>query len=545
MGAGRTTLTIAAGISLLLSLLVVAGPAWASDGAELNPAQVGTTWEDAAQNANCPAEDLELIAEGEVLWHFILTQPSGDESTLTAEFDVEGVVSVEDADKPSTALHFYIVTGPDTLLSAATDISGGNLTLSHICNKVTGEEPPDGAPDVTVEKSAEVDGTPITSIAIGESYDYVLTVANIGAATAEGVVVRDNLDNDLTIDGITSTQGTCAVTSVDNNQVRCDLGDLAAGATAEVTIRVTATLGAQNNQICRGPVDNQSTVSADNEAEEQGGNNTSNTVVVEIDCSEVASLQVRKVDEDGNRLAGAIFTVEGQEGTFTTDANGEFCITGLPFGEILTVTEIEPPAGFEIVGDASQEVTVDPDGDCGSPEAVFVNRPEQGGEELGSLEIRKETDPDGSTESFAFAASYEAAGFALADGGALGPTALTPGDYTVSELLTDAQVDAGWSLMAIDCTADGDAVVDLDAGSVTVTIDAGDAVVCTFENALEGEGVLGGTPRPTPREGVQGGVPDTATPSTGSGSPIAVVIALAMLFALSVTTLAAARVRAR
>lgn len=545
MPMGRTALALLASLSLLLSLLVVAGPASAADGAQLNPAHVGTSWDDAEQNANCSEEDLDLIAEGEVLWHFVLTQPSGDEAVLTAEFETEGTVTVEDADKPSTTLHFYVVTGPDTLLGASTDISGGNLNLSHICNKVSDEQPPEGAPDVIVEKSAEVNGEPITSIAIGESYDYVLTVTNIGDATAEGVVVSDNLDDELTIDGISATQGTCAVTDVENNHVSCDLGDLAAGASAEVTINVTATLGAPGNPICRSPVDNESTVSAENEAEEQQGNNASNTVVVEIDCSEVGSLKVRKVDEDGNRLAGAVFTVEGQDGTFTTDANGEFCITGLPFGEILTVTEIAPPPGYEIVGEASQEVPVDPDGDCDSPEATFVNRPEEGGEESGSLEIRKETDPDGSTESFAFEASYDAAGFALTDGGASGPTGLAPGDYTVGELLTQAQVDAGWSLAAIDCTVDGDAVVDLDAGSVTVTVDDGDAIVCTFENELAGEGTLGGTPRATPREGTQGGLPNTATPSPGSGSPLPIVIALAMLLGLSVTTLAAARARAR
>jgi uncharacterized repeat protein (TIGR01451 family) len=542
---GRTALAVLASISLLLALLVAVRPASATDGAQLNPSHVGTSWDDAGQNASCPEEDLGLIAEGEVLWHFVLTQPSGDEATLTAEFETEGTVTVEDADKPSTTLHFYVVTGPDTLLGASTDISGGNLNLSHICNKVTDEEPPptEGAPDVTVTKSAEVDGQPITSIAIGDSYDYVLTVTNIGDATAVGVVVNDNLDDELTIDGISATQGTCAVTDAENNHVSCDLGDLDAGASAEVTINVTATLGASGNPICRSPVDNESTVSAENEAEEQEGNNTSNTVVVEIDCAEVGSLKVRKVDEDDNRLAGAVFTVEGQEGTFTTDANGEFCITGLPFGEILTVTEIMPPPGFEIVGEASQEVPVDPDGDCDSPEAIFVNRPEAGGEEGGSLEIRKETNPDGSAESFAFTASYEAAGFALTDGGAFGPTDLEPGDYTVAEVLTQAQIDAGWSLAAIECSED--AVIDLAAGSATVTIDAGDAVVCTFENELEGEGVLGGTPRPTPREGTAGGVPDTATPSPGGGSPIGLIAALAMLLGLSVTTLAAARARAR
>ena len=39
--------------------------------------------DDEAQNANCPPEDLDRIDPGETLWHFVLTQPEGDEATIT------------------------------------------------------------------------------------------------------------------------------------------------------------------------------------------------------------------------------------------------------------------------------------------------------------------------------------------------------------------------------------------------------------------------------------------------------------------------------
>jgi Prealbumin-like fold domain len=87
-----------------------------------------------------------------------------------------------------------------------------------------------------------------------------------------------------------------------------------------------------------------------------------------------ASLNIRKVDEQGNRLAGAVFQVEGLEGTFTTGDNGQACITGLPASSVWLVTEIEAPPGYLIAEPASQEVKVDNDGDCNSPDAVFVNR---------------------------------------------------------------------------------------------------------------------------------------------------------------------------
>jgi len=86
-----------------------------------------------------------------------------------------------------------------------------------------------------------------------------------------------------------------------------------------------------------------------------------------------AALNIRKVDEEGNRLAGAIFTVDGLPGTYTTGADGHFCVTGLANDSVWTVTEIEAPAGYEIAEPASQQVEVDDDGDCNSPDGVFVN----------------------------------------------------------------------------------------------------------------------------------------------------------------------------
>jgi len=88
-----------------------------------------------------------------------------------------------------------------------------------------------------------------------------------------------------------------------------------------------------------------------------------------------AALNIRKVDDEGNRLEGAVFTVEGMEGTFTTGANGKFCITGLPEDSEWLVTEIQAPEGYEIGDEPSQLVEVDDDGSglCDSPDAVFVN----------------------------------------------------------------------------------------------------------------------------------------------------------------------------
>jgi len=86
-----------------------------------------------------------------------------------------------------------------------------------------------------------------------------------------------------------------------------------------------------------------------------------------------ASLNVKKTDEGGHALAGAVFTVEGMEGTFTTGDNGKFCITGLPNDSQWLVTEIQAPPGYQLADPASQLVEVDDDGDCNSASAKFVN----------------------------------------------------------------------------------------------------------------------------------------------------------------------------
>ena len=100
---------------------------------------------------------------------------------------------------------------------------------------------------------------------------------------------------------------------------------------------------------------------------------------------ETGSLLVLKTD-DGDpaaALEGAEFTVEDGEGTpvgdgsFTSGADGTFCVQNLTLGEEYTITETAPPAGHELADPASQTVTVDVVGTCADreagPDATFVN----------------------------------------------------------------------------------------------------------------------------------------------------------------------------
>ncbi len=91
--------------------------------------------------------------------------------------------------------------------------------------------------------------------------------------------------------------------------------------------------------------------------------------------ADVASLNIKAIDGNGKPLAGAVFTVQGMSGTFTTGADGKACITGLPQDGHWLVTQIQAPAGYAIANPASQLAEVDDDGDCNSADAKFVNLP--------------------------------------------------------------------------------------------------------------------------------------------------------------------------
>ncbi len=115
--------------------------------------------------------------------------------------------------------------------------------------------------------------------------------------------------------------------------------------------------------VCTGEADEES---------EEGSTAASASAAASVDEDD-ASLNIRKVNEQGARLAGAVFEVDGLEGTFTTGADGVVCIHGLPDDSEWLVTEIQPPPGYDLADPASQMVEVDDDGDCDSPDAVFVN----------------------------------------------------------------------------------------------------------------------------------------------------------------------------
>jgi hypothetical protein len=201
-------------------------------------------------------------------------------------------------------------------------------------------------------------------------------------------------------------------------------------------------------------------------------------------------------------------------------------------------------SGFPGGGVAHDDGLVTPDNASGGPAGIshvdFCLTEGGGEEELSaSLTIAKSADGD-EGETFAIG------DFDLADGQS-GTITYETEDFTegeviaiVTETLTEAQEDGLWVLESIDCDAEATFEVDLDTGTVTVTLHDGDDVTCTFVNTQGDEGTQGGNP-PPPGSGTAGGnpPPNTAMEAPGSASAPAALLAIVFLSILGVASFAA------
>jgi hypothetical protein len=118
----------------------IAGVALAAD---LLEGQVGIelSAKDAAGSSTCLNFPLE-IGDGEIGVHFVLTQPDADSGTLDATFSTDSFSGVASSGPNQGSLQWFAVItgdGDTTILSAHTDVTGGDLKLSHTCSSTTTE----------------------------------------------------------------------------------------------------------------------------------------------------------------------------------------------------------------------------------------------------------------------------------------------------------------------------------------------------------------------------------------------------------------------
>jgi uncharacterized repeat protein (TIGR01451 family) len=241
-------------------------------------------------------------------------------------------------------------------------------------------------PDLNIQKSADaVNGT----VQEGGSFTYTITVGNTGDAQATNVTVTDDLDDSLTAVTATPTQGTCTVGA--GNTLSCNLGTIAAGGSATVTIGATAPeLDASKDQ-CSLVLKNTATVDS-TQTEPENSNEV--VVTVEGDRQIVVSKTIPFAVDEAVTFE---FTVTGPGGPYPVSVTipagqttASFTLTGLAAGDYI-VTELDTTPYGE-----APPVNVDLDPAC-SATAPFANT-----FDLASAKVQKVTVPEGFEDKWEF-----------------------------------------------------------------------------------------------------------------------------------------------
>jgi uncharacterized repeat protein (TIGR01451 family) len=134
------------------------------------------------------------------------------------------------------------------------------------------------AADLSITKADAPD-----PVVAGSTLTYTLTVHNAGPNTAAAVNVTDALPSGVTFVSASASTGTCSGTST----VTCDLGSVANGATATITIVVTP--------LAAGTLTNTATVQSTSEDANRADNTSTATTTVTTaslppDCSTVVAI---------------------------------------------------------------------------------------------------------------------------------------------------------------------------------------------------------------------------------------------------------------
>lgn len=152
------------------------------------------------------------------------------------------------------------------------------------CSSDSTAPEPDRA-DLSITKSDDAD--PVT---VGDEVVYTITVANAGPEDATGVRVTDNLPPAASFVSANASQGSCTRSG---GTVTCELGALASGASATITLRVTA------DEI--GTLTNTASVSGDQEDPNSGNDSATEETTVQ---GVPADLSIAKIAQTPNAALG-------------------------------------------------------------------------------------------------------------------------------------------------------------------------------------------------------------------------------------------------
>jgi uncharacterized repeat protein (TIGR01451 family) len=162
-------------------------------------------------------------------------------------------------------------------------------------------------------------------VVVNSNLTYTITVTNNGPDNASNVAVADTLPAGVNFVSATSSQGSCSGTT----NITCNLGSLANGSNATVTIVVTPTTA--------GNLSNTASVTA-TEADPNTSNNsaTATTVVNNLPTFNISG---HVVDDTGAALGGLSINLTGsQTASTTTDGSGNYSFNSLASSGNYTVT---------------------------------------------------------------------------------------------------------------------------------------------------------------------------------------------------------------
>ena len=120
--------------------------------------------------------------------------------------------------------------------------------------------------DVSIDKSASA-----ATVKVGQPLDWTIVVKNMGPDTATAVHVSDVMPSAFTVGTAVTSQGSCVTTP---STITCDLGNMANGATATITVHTTAVTASAT------PVSNSASVSTSSSDPDPDNNHDSAAVPV-------------------------------------------------------------------------------------------------------------------------------------------------------------------------------------------------------------------------------------------------------------------------
>jgi uncharacterized repeat protein (TIGR01451 family) len=185
------------------------------------------------------------------------------------------------------------LTNSATATTSSTDANAQNNTDTTTTTVNAAPQPPPVQAKLDVIKTDAVD-----PVAVGQRIEYLITIDNDGDGSAADVRLDDSLTDGVQFVSATPSQGTC---SNAGSNVQCQLGTIAAGASAEVTLVVRALRSGTVTNTARATTTSPANEDLNSDFEQTTVNPAAGDLVIEKDVFtplERAAKEEQRTEED-------------------------------------------------------------------------------------------------------------------------------------------------------------------------------------------------------------------------------------------------------